>query len=148
MTTLAALTQPITDRTATVAIIGMGYVGVPLAEGPLHAGLLDALGLWNGEVVPPLREAVLLYYREIAFSAADVYARAAEARGLWDERLEALVVDSILSGEHEEELSSRVAALGWRARGSVAVLIGSTKQNNCGTHWFVPADGFTKQKDS
>lgn len=71
-----------------------------------------------------LREAVLLYSREIAFSAADVYAKAAEARGLWDARLEALVVDSILSGEHEEELSSRIAALGWRARGSVAALIG------------------------
>ena len=71
-----------------------------------------------------LREAVLLYSREIAFSAADVYARAAEARGLWDARLEALVVDSILSGEHEEELASRIAALGWRAGGSVAALIG------------------------
>ena len=31
-----------------------------------------------------LREAILLYSREIAFAAADVYARAAEARGLWD----------------------------------------------------------------
>lgn len=71
-----------------------------------------------------LREAVLLYSREIAFSAADVYARAAEARGLWDARLESLVVDSILSGEHEEELASRIAALGWRAGGSVAALIG------------------------
>ena len=71
-----------------------------------------------------LREAVLLYSREIAFSAADVYARAAEARGLWDARLEALVVDSILSGEHEEELASRIAALGWRAGGSVSALIG------------------------
>jgi len=71
-----------------------------------------------------LREAVLLYSREIAFSAADVYARAAEARGLWDARLEALVVDSILSGENEEELSSRIAALGWRAGGSVVALIG------------------------
>lgn len=71
-----------------------------------------------------LREAVLLYSREIAFSAADVYARAAEARGLWDARLEALVVDSILSGEHEEELASRIAALGWRAGGSVVALIG------------------------
>ena len=70
------------------------------------------------------REAVLLYSREIAFSAADVYARAAEARGLWDARLEALVVDSILSGEHEEELASRIAALGWRAGGEVAALIG------------------------
>lgn len=73
-----------------------------------------------------LREAVLLYSREIAFSAADVYARAAEARGLWDARLEMLVVDSILSGENEEELASRIAALGWRARGSVAVLVGNT----------------------
>jgi DNA-binding PucR family transcriptional regulator len=71
-----------------------------------------------------MREAVLLYSREIAFSAADVYAKAAEARGLWDARLEALVVDSILSGENEEELSSRIAALGWRAGGSVAALIG------------------------
>jgi hypothetical protein len=76
-----------------------------------------------------LREAVLLYSREIAFSAADVYAKAAEARGLWDARLEALVVDSILSGENEEELSSRVSALGWRARGAVAVMIGGSDQN-------------------
>jgi DNA-binding PucR family transcriptional regulator len=74
---------------------------------------------------PELRDSVLLYSREIAFSAADVYARAAEARGLWDARLEALVVDSILSGEHTEEISSRVAALGWRATGSVIVLIGT-----------------------
>lgn len=71
-----------------------------------------------------LREAVLLYSREIAFSAADVYARAAEARGLWDSRLEALVVDSILSGDNEEELASRIAALGWRAGGKVAAFIG------------------------
>ena len=74
---------------------------------------------------PELRDSVLLYSREIAFSAADVYARAAEARGLWDARLEALVVDSILSGEHIDEISSRVAALGWRATGSVIVLIGT-----------------------
>jgi DNA-binding PucR family transcriptional regulator len=37
-----------------------------------------------------------------------------------------LVVDSILSGENEQELASRIAALGWRARGSVAVLVGNT----------------------
>ncbi len=77
---------------------------------------------------PQLREAVLTYSREIAFSAADVYARAAEARGLWDARLEALVVDSIVSGESSQEISSRVAALGWRADGQVAVLLGSTPQ--------------------
>ncbi len=73
-----------------------------------------------------LREAILLYSREVAFTAADVYARAAEARGLWDARLEALVVDSILSGEADEELPSRIAALGWHGHGEVAVLVGTT----------------------
>ena len=73
-----------------------------------------------------LREAILLYSREIAFAAADVYARAAEARGLWDARLEALVVDSILSGEYDNELPSRIAALGWNGHGAVCVLVGTT----------------------
>jgi hypothetical protein len=73
-----------------------------------------------------LREAILLYSREIAFAAADVYARAAEARGLWDARLEALVVDSILSGEYDDELPSRIAALGWHGHGEVAVLVGTS----------------------
>ena len=67
-----------------------------------------------------MREAILLYSREIAFAAADVYARAAEARGLWDARLEALVVDSILSGEYDDALPSRIAALGWHGHGEVA----------------------------
>ncbi len=78
---------------------------------------------------PELQEAVLRYSRDIAFSAADVYARAAEARGLWDARLEALVVDSIISGETSQEINSRVAALGWRADGPVAVLLGTRPEN-------------------
>ena len=73
-----------------------------------------------------LREAILLYSREVAFAAADVYARAAEARGLWDARLEALVVDSILTGEADEELPSRIAALGWHGHGEVCVIVGTT----------------------
>ena len=73
-----------------------------------------------------VREAMLLYSREVAFAAADVYARAAEARGLWDARLEALVVDSILTGEADDELPSRIAALGWHGHGEVAVLVGTT----------------------
>jgi hypothetical protein len=73
-----------------------------------------------------LREAILLYSREIAFAAADVYARAAEQRGLWDARLEALVVDSILAGENDNELPSRIAALGWNGHGEVSVLVGTS----------------------
>jgi len=73
-----------------------------------------------------LRDAFLLYSREVAFAAADVYARAAESRGLWDARLEALVVDSILTGEYDSELPSRIAALGWNGHGETAVLVGVT----------------------
>lgn len=75
-----------------------------------------------------LRDAVLLYSRDVAFAAADVYARAAEARGLWDARLEALVVDSILTGEYDDELPSRIAALGWHGHGEAAVLVGTSER--------------------
>ncbi len=75
-----------------------------------------------------LREAILHYSRDVAFAAADVYARAAEARGLWDARLEALVVDSILTGESDDELPSRIAALGWHGDGEVAVLVGTAER--------------------
>ena len=70
------------------------------------------------------REATLRYSREIAFSAAEVYARAAEARGAWDARLEALVVDSILRDELDPSLSSRVSALGWSQAAPIAVIAG------------------------
>lgn len=73
-----------------------------------------------------VHEAILEYSRDLAFTAADVYARAAEARGLWDARLEALVVDSILTGETDDELPSRIAALGWHGHGEVSVLVGTT----------------------
>ncbi len=75
-----------------------------------------------------LREAVLLYSREVAFSAAEVYARAAEVRGAWDARLEALVVDALVRGDADDGLRSRVAALGWSGNGQVLVMVGTTSQ--------------------
>ena len=75
-----------------------------------------------------LKDATLLYSREVAFAAANVYARAAEARGLWDARLEALVVDSILTGEADDDLPSRIAALGWQSQGEATVLVGTAKK--------------------
>ena len=72
-----------------------------------------------------LREGVLRYSREIAFAAAEVYAQAAEARGAWDARLEALVVDAVARGEADEAVRSRAAALGWAAHEHVAVVVGS-----------------------
>jgi PucR-like helix-turn-helix protein/diguanylate cyclase with GGDEF domain len=71
-----------------------------------------------------LREGVLTYSREIAFAAAQVYAGAAEARGAWDARLEALVVDTVLRGEADDGLRSRAAALGWGAPDTVVAVAG------------------------
>jgi hypothetical protein len=75
---------------------------------------------------PALREAILRYSREIAFSAAEVYARAAESRGAWDARLEALIVDALLRDEVDDSLSGRLAALGWTGRGQSIVIAGSS----------------------
>ncbi|MCU1688537.1 MAG: putative transcriptional regulator, PucR family, partial [Jatrophihabitantaceae bacterium] len=52
-----------------------------------------------------LRTSVLRFAREIAFAAARVYAAAAERRGLWDARLEALVIDGLVRGGAAEEAS-------------------------------------------
>lgn len=60
-----------------------------------------------------LLEAVLRYSRELAFAAADVYAAAAEARGAWDARLEAGVVDALVRGHAGDLTLSRAATLGW-----------------------------------
>lgn len=72
-----------------------------------------------------LLESFLRYGREIAFAAATVYAGAAEARGAWDARLEALVVDGIVRGDAEESLLSRAAALGWDPDEPATVLVGN-----------------------
>ncbi len=72
-----------------------------------------------------LTEGVLRYGREIAFSAATSYAAAAEARGAWDARLEALVVDGIVRGDAEESLLSRATALGWEPAAEATVLVGN-----------------------
>nr|WP_091614710.1 helix-turn-helix domain-containing protein [Micromonospora mirobrigensis] len=71
-----------------------------------------------------LRDAVLRFSREIAFAAARVYARAAESRGSWDARLQALLVDALLRGDSPDVLASRAAALGWSDAPPVAVAVG------------------------
>ncbi len=78
-----------------------------------------------------LREAVLRYSRELAFAAAQVYAAAAEVRGAWDARLEALVIDGLVRGSTGEAGSplgdsvlGRAAALGWRSTERVVAMAG------------------------
>jgi PucR-like helix-turn-helix protein/diguanylate cyclase with GGDEF domain len=80
-----------------------------------------------------LVECVLRFGREIAFAAATAYAAAAETRGAWDARLEALVVDAVVRGPEDQDggdggdgdaLVSRAAALGWDPAAAVRVLVG------------------------
>ena len=71
-----------------------------------------------------VRESILSYGRELAFVTADIYAHAAEMRGAWDARLEALVVDSIMRGDADESVRTRAHALGWAGAGNVAVVVG------------------------
>jgi DNA-binding PucR family transcriptional regulator len=73
---------------------------------------------------PILHAAIDQYSREVAFSAAEIYARAAELRGAWDERLEALVVDAVLRGETDETVLSRASTLGWHSTAGVVVVVG------------------------
>ncbi|WP_026316325.1 PucR family transcriptional regulator [Actinokineospora enzanensis] len=77
-----------------------------------------------------LSEAVLRYGREVAFASAMSYASAAEARGAWDARLEALVVDGIVRGDAEESLLSRAAALGWDPGAEATVLVGNPSSDD------------------
>lgn len=92
---------------------------------------IDVVAEQIGELVPPrdqkaMEVGILYFSRDVAFAAAEVYARAAELRGGWDERMEALIVDAVVRGEADEMVLSRASALGWRSKGQVCVAVGPT----------------------
>jgi DNA-binding PucR family transcriptional regulator len=64
------------------------------------------------------------FAKQTAFAAADIYARASRSRSIWDDRLEALIIDAVISGESDAEVASRASALGWRGHGAIAVMVG------------------------
>lgn len=70
-----------------------------------------------------LQLGIVHYSREIAFAAAAIYARAAEARGAWDSRIEATVVDAVVRAETDESVLSRASTLGWDTESKVVVAI-------------------------
>ncbi len=79
----------------------------------------------NDRQLVALTEAVLRYGRELGFAAASVYAAAAESRGAWDTRLEALVVDAVVRGDTGSDMLSRAATLNWDANAPATVLVGT-----------------------
>src|ERR1700678_4591290 len=126
--------HPERNRPAVTEVFGTAPRELARAVSLQHAVemvrvIIDAVEAQVDELAAPgeeaeLREAVLTYAREIAFSTAQVYARTAEARGAWDARLEALVVDSLVHGEAGESLHSWASALNWSSA-PVAVVVGT-----------------------
>jgi DNA-binding PucR family transcriptional regulator len=86
------------------------------------------------EVVPQLARSeeqltamtagILRYSRDLAFAAATAYADQAEARGAWDTRMEANLVDAVVRGDTGPELQSQAAALNWEATSPATVVVG------------------------
>jgi DNA-binding PucR family transcriptional regulator len=77
------------------------------------------------EQLTALMVGILKYSRDLAFTAASSYANAAEARGTWDSRMEASVVDAVVRGDTGPELLSRAAALNWDTTAPATVVVGT-----------------------
>jgi len=76
------------------------------------------------EQLTALTVGILKYSRDLAFTAASAYADAAEARGTWDSRMEASVVDAVVRGDTGPELLSRAAALNWDTTAPATIMVG------------------------
>ncbi|WP_141864585.1 PucR family transcriptional regulator [Arthrobacter sp. SLBN-53] len=88
--------------------------------------LLPMLGR-NEEQTKALTVGILRYSRDLAFAAAASYADAAEARGAWDTRMEANIVDAIVRGDAGSGLQSQAAALNWDATAPATVIVGTPR---------------------
>src|SRR4051794_786995 len=94
----------------------------------------ENLPVLAGDDERTVREELLRFSRELAFAAARVYASAAEDRGTWDRRLEALVIDSLVSGSLVgDPLPSQLAALGWQDAGPIVAIVGAAPPGSAQT---------------
>ena len=86
------------------------------------------------EQLTALTVGILKYSRDLAFTAATAYADAAEARGSWDSRMEASVVDAVVRGDTGPELLSRAAALNWDTTSPATVVVGTPAPGRDGSN--------------
>lgn len=86
------------------------------------------------EQLTSLTVGILKYSRDLAFTAASAYANAAEARGSWDSRMEASVVDAVVRGDTGPELLSRAAALNWDTTAPATVVVGTPAPGRDGSN--------------
>lgn len=92
------------------------------------------------EQLTALTVGILKYSRDLAFTAATAYADAAEARGTWDSRMEASVVDAVVRGDTGPELLSRAAALNWDTTAPATVVVGTPTPDHDGPNGEVSSE--------
>ncbi|WP_403021354.1 PucR family transcriptional regulator [Salinibacterium sp. GXW1014] len=71
------------------------------------------------------REASVIFSRQLAFAAAELYATVGDGNGLWERRLEQYVVDAALRGTLPDALHQRIRAVGWRGQGAAIAAVGT-----------------------
>ena len=126
-----AAPRALTGAISLQQTVDLVRLSIEVLEAHVETGdLLDA------EDRPAVQTAMSRYAREVAFAAAEVYARAAEARGAWDARLEALVVDAVLRAETDESVLSRASAVGWATGAQVVAVLGSTPERRAESDLF------------
>src|SRR6201990_2523154 len=76
------------------------------------------------EQLTALTAGILRYSRDLAFAAATAYADQAEARGAWDTRMEANIIDAVVRGNTEPDVQAQPAALNWDAPAPATVIVG------------------------
>ncbi|MHB8452992.1 MAG: PucR family transcriptional regulator [Mycobacteriales bacterium] len=125
-TALLSLSDWLEDPTASTSASERAFSAVPRAAARAVSleqtvemirvcveAVLDAVAeLADGSAEVWLRSRAEQYARELAFSAALIYARVAEQRGGWEARLQARVIHALLDGDDPRVVESRAAALG------------------------------------
>ncbi|WP_144418958.1 PucR family transcriptional regulator [Bifidobacterium actinocoloniiforme] len=74
------------------------------------------------------RDAILYYAREVAFSAAAIYADTAEMRESWNVRAETYAMENLANGVTDSKVASQMAVLGWPGESSCFALVGKPRK--------------------
>ncbi|BDR55285.1 PucR family transcriptional regulator [Bombiscardovia apis] len=74
-------------------------------------------------------DAILYYAREVAFSAAAIYADTAEMRENWNVRTETFAMESLAQGTADSKVASQMAVLGWPNTYSCFALVGKLSRS-------------------
>lgn len=76
------------------------------------------------------REASVVFSRQLAFAAAELYAQAGDGTGLWESRLEQFVIDAAHKGALTDALLGRIQSVGWRGDGASIAACGAMPEGD------------------